>query len=179
MTDVVAHALVWVPVAVTVGVAMDRWAGWVHRSVWHGWLWSVHASHHRPRTGRFEANDVLAAVHAPPAIALILFGCVARAGVLREAAFGLGVGMTGFAAAYVLVHDGLVHGRLPLRALLRFRWIRAVVRAHGLHHRPGSDGTPYSLFFGPREVAHGKATLKQHAAPRSSAPPTIPSGSRG
>ena len=64
--------------AVTVG-AMDVWAAVLHRRFWHGPLWSIHRSHHAPRAGVFEKNDALSTLHAPIAIALILWGA-ARAG---------------------------------------------------------------------------------------------------
>jgi beta-carotene 3-hydroxylase len=59
--------------------------------------------------------------------------------------------MTAFGAAYLVVHDGLVHGRLPVRALLRLAPLRAIVRAHEEHHR-GRGGAPYGLLFGPWEL---------------------------
>ena len=39
-------------------------------------------------------RSVFAVLHVPPAIALILWGCLGPPGLLREAAFGLGLGMT-------------------------------------------------------------------------------------
>jgi len=160
---VISHAFIWVPVALVVAVAMDVWAGLLHGLVWHRVLWMVHRSHHTPRDGRFERNDVLAGLHAPPAIALILYGCAGPETVLREVAFGVGLGMTLFAVGYLIVHDGLVHGRLPVQGLARFRTLRRIARAHRAHHGEAS-GKPYSLFFGPTELRIATALKRARAA---------------
>jgi beta-carotene 3-hydroxylase len=154
-----AHpVLVWLPIAVCVFAAMDLWAALLHGRVWHGRLWFIHRSHHELRKGRFERNDALSFLHAPLAIALILYGCAARAGLAREVAFGVGLGMTAFGAGYTLVHDGLVHRRLPVQWLLSVPYLRAVVRAHRVHHAGVEGGPPYGLFFGPLELARHRFT---------------------
>jgi beta-carotene 3-hydroxylase len=155
MSPVVLRALVWVPVALFVAIAMDLWAALLHRRAWHGWLWTVHRSHHvqRRNGAHFEANDALSMLHAPVAITLILVGCCAAPGVAREVAFGVGAGMSFFGVAYLVVHDGLVHGRLPVAWLRRLPYLRKVARAHRVHHAGGAGGPPYGLFFGPWELA--------------------------
>jgi len=169
------HTMVWVPVAVVVAVAMDGWAGLIHGRVWHTALWRLHVSHHRTRPGRFEANDALSVSHAPIAIALILYGCRGTPGVARELAFGVGIGMSLFGVAYVLVHDGLVHGRLPVQALLSVPFVGGylgtVVRAHRIHHTGRAGGAPFSLFFGPWESGAVRERLTQHAATASARDP--------
>lgn len=152
-----AHALVWIPVALVVAVAMDVWAALLHGNVWHGWLWAIHRSHHAPHPGsgprpRLEANDALSLLHAPLAIALIVVGCVAEPTVGREIAFGAGVGMSAFGLGYLIVHDGLCHGRLPVGFLLRLRMVRGIVRAHRVHHTGTAGGAPFGFFFGVREL---------------------------
>src|SRR3712207_6170094 len=104
-------AAIWIPVSLGVAALMELWAGLLHGSFWHRVLWPVHRSHHQRRRGRFEANDALSALHAPIAIALILYGCRGAEGPLREVAFGVGIGMTMFGLAYLVVHDGFAHGR--------------------------------------------------------------------
>jgi beta-carotene 3-hydroxylase len=174
------RAAVWFPTAIVVAIAMDFWSAWLHGRVWHGRLWRVHRSHHRPRRGRFEANDALSALHAPIAVVLVLYGCRAAAGVNREMAFGAGVGMTLFGLAYVVVHDGLVHGRLPVGALERVPFLREVARAHRVHHTRGAGAPPFGLFFGPFELARhdrltrgttrGSARRRRPSAPRPTGP---------
>lgn len=55
-------------------VGMEFWARWAHRALWHASLWHMHESHHRPREGPFELNDVFAIINAVPAIALLSYG---------------------------------------------------------------------------------------------------------
>ena len=38
--------------------AMEGVAYAAHRWVMHGWGWFLHKSHHEPRTGAFELNDL-------------------------------------------------------------------------------------------------------------------------
>lgn len=153
--------MIWLLVAAVVAVLMEPWAAFLHGSFWHASLWRVHRSHHESRVGRFERNDLLAVVHAPIAIALIVWGAPGG-GILRDVAFGSGIGMTTFAVGYVVVHDGLVHGRLPVGFLLRSRHLRAIVRAHRVHHRTGA--APYGLFLGLRELRRASAARRRAAS---------------
>lgn len=108
--------------------AMEVVAAVTHRYVMHGFLWCWHRSHHEPRLGRFELNDLFAVVFAIPAILLIHAGVQGRPVLLAT-----GLGITAYGLAYLLVHDGFVHRRLPLPAA-RGRWLRRVVQSHRLHH---------------------------------------------
>lgn len=112
----------------------------------------MHRSHHRPRHGQFEANDWLSLLHAPIAIALILYGCRAAPCIGREIAFAIGIGMTLFGIAYVLIHDGMVHGRLPLARLRRLTYFRRVQECHEKHHTLQHKGVPYGFFLGALEI---------------------------
>jgi beta-carotene 3-hydroxylase len=151
--------LVWLLVGLPVAAMMEPWSAFVHGRVWHGPLWGWHRSHHEPRVGRFEKNDVFAVLHAPPAIAMILYGCLGAPGLLREVLFAVGLGMTAFGLSYSVVHDGLIHGRLPVAFLGRSRFFRRIVAAHEVHHVRGEE--PYGLFLGPAE-------LRRRAAKRGS-----------
>jgi beta-carotene 3-hydroxylase len=156
-------------VAVVVAVAMELWAGLLHGRLWHGVLWNMHGSHHRPRHGHFERNDALSGLHAPLAVAFILYGCVGAPSALREVLYGAGLGMTAFGVAYFVVHDGLVHGRLPVGFLKRFTYFRRVVEAHEAHHA-SAHAAPYGFFFGPAELARARRvprTAPAAVAPRS------------
>jgi hypothetical protein len=44
---------------------------WAHQALCHASLWHMHESHHRPREGPFELNDVFAIVNVVPAISLL------------------------------------------------------------------------------------------------------------
>ncbi|WP_231511677.1 sterol desaturase family protein [Chondromyces apiculatus] len=172
MTSTTATAL-WIGTALLTAVAMELWAALLHGRLWHGPLWSVHGSHHRRRKGAWERNDALSVLHAPLAMALILHGCLAVPGVTREIAFGVGIGMTLFGVAYVLVHDGLVHRRLPVAWLARIPYLARVRDAHLVHHR--TNAAPHGLFLGPWVVARLPAHLPRPLTPPSRTPAAGPS----
>ncbi len=152
--------------AVVVAGAMEPWARLLHGRIWHGALWSVHASHHAPRSGRFERNDVLSGLHAPIAMVLIIAGCQLVPSTWGAVMIGAGSGMTLFGLAYLVVHDGIVHKRLPVGFLAQLRYFKRVRAAHLVHHSRG--GVPYGLFRGPEELRASK-----RRAPAS--PPADPS----
>ena len=74
-------------VVVCVQVGMEFWARWAHRALWHASLWHMHESHHRPRDGPFELNDVFAIVNAVPAMSLLAYGFFNR-GLVPGLCFG-------------------------------------------------------------------------------------------
>ena len=156
MTGALQHLsglMVWLPVAALTAVWMEVWAALLHGRVWHGLLWAVHRSHHRRGEGRLEANDALSILHVPIAVALIVHGSMAG-GLGGDLSFGVGLGMTLFGVSYFVVHDGLIHGRLPVAVLARLSYFAAVKRAHEQHHRLGRG--PYGLFFGPWALARAR-----------------------
>ena len=169
--------LLGLAVALPVAAAMEPWARLLHGRVWHHALWRIHRSHHSHRRGRFEANDALSAAHAPIATALIMLGCNLH-GSASAISIGIGAGMTAFGVSYVIVHDGLVHGRLPVAFLSRFAWLRRIRDAHRIHHARGA--APYGLFLGPRELTRAPRArgVRPNAPPTSAPAPAAPPGRR-
>ncbi|KAI6672383.1 hypothetical protein NL676_000289 [Syzygium grande] len=139
--------------ALSVGAAvgMEFWARWAHRALWHASLWHMHESHHRPRDGPFELNDVFAIINAVPAIALLSYGFFHK-GLVPGLCFGAGLGITVFGMAYMFVHDGLVHRRFPVGPIADVPYFRRVASAHQIHHSDKFNGVPYGLFLGPKEL---------------------------
>uniref|UniRef100_A0A0C9QLN2 beta-carotene 3-hydroxylase n=1 Tax=Wollemia nobilis TaxID=56998 RepID=A0A0C9QLN2_9CONI len=137
--------------AVGAAVGMEFWARWAHRALWHASLWHMHESHHRPRDGPFELNDVFAIINAGPAIALLAYGFFNK-GLIPGLCFGAGLGITCFGMAYMFVHDGLVHRRFPVGPVAEVPYLQKVAAAHQLHHADKFDGVPYGLFLGPKEL---------------------------
>ena len=115
-----------------VGMEGVAWA--THRFLMHGSLWGLHRSHHAPRDGAFELNDLFAVFFAAPSMALIYWGTRHLWGAGHEwpPALWLGLGMTAYGIVYALFHDGLVHGRF--RSPLPLRLMKRLVQAHRLHH---------------------------------------------
>ena len=57
-------------------IGMELWAQYAHKALWHNFEpgWALHKSHHVPRIGPFEDNDVFAVINAIPAMGLCAFG---------------------------------------------------------------------------------------------------------
>ena len=106
---------------------IGAWA--VHRYIMHGWGWNWHQSHHRPRDGAFEKNDLYAVVFGGLAFGLILAGSAHRGPL-----YWIGLGVTLYGVLYFMLHDGLVHHRWPFRARPSNPYIQRLVQAHHLHH---------------------------------------------
>ena len=139
-------------------VGMEAWA--THRFLMHGPLWVIHRSHHEPRAGRFELNDLFAAYFALPSMALIAWGTANMwGGHAWGPALWLGLGMTAYGAVYAMFHDGLVHGRF--RSPLPLRLMKRLVQAHRLHHAVATrDGAVSFGFLWAPPVRRLKAQLK-------------------
>jgi beta-carotene 3-hydroxylase len=111
--------------------AMEAVAYAAHRWIMHGPGWFLHASHHRPRTGLFEANDWYAAIFALPSIALFWWGI----GLDHGAGFAwVGGGVAAYGAIYFGFHDVIVHRRIGHRYVPRSSYMKRIVQAHRLHH---------------------------------------------
>jgi beta-carotene 3-hydroxylase len=143
---------------------MDFWAAFLHGRLWHGPWWAWHRSHHTARKGFWEKNDAFSLLHAPLSMAVTIWGSWEPAvpSVPRSIGFGIGIGMALFGLAYIIVHDGVVHGRLPLRFMARWPVLRGIVRAHRVHHTGTRGGAPYGLFFGAWELR--RSLRSQHGA---------------
>lgn len=166
-------ALAWLaPALLFVGAfaTMEGIANLAHRHVMHGVLWCWHRSHHEPRRGALERNDLFALLFALPSIALIYAGVHGRPWALA-----IGLGMTAYGAAYLVFHDGIVHRRLPMPGV-GGRYLRRIVQAHHLHHalRTREHGLSFGFLWAPhpqalrhelrRRAAQARATRATRAA---------------
>ena len=114
----------------TVGL-MEGFAYVMHRWVMHGPGWFLHASHHRPRTGHWELNDLYFVIFALPSILLLLGGVQWGWGSWATA---VGAGIAAYGAIYLGFHDVIVHQRIPHRYVPRSAYMKRIVQAHRLHH---------------------------------------------
>jgi beta-carotene 3-hydroxylase len=119
--------------------AMEGVAYAAHRWVMHGPGWFLHASHHRERTGMFEANDWYAVIFAIPSILLFWWGI----GLGHGAGYAwVGGGIAAYGAIYFGFHDVIVHRRIAHRYVPRSSYMKRIVQAHRLHHAiEAKDGT--------------------------------------
>jgi beta-carotene 3-hydroxylase len=123
--------------SVLVLVVMEPLTALTHRWVMHGGGWGWHRSHHRPSTGRFEANDLYPVVFAGLTIAVLCVGVFGGVHVLVP----VGIGVTAYGAAYLLLHDVAIHRRLPV--WVPGRLLDPWRRAHAVHHR--HNDAPYGF----------------------------------
>jgi beta-carotene 3-hydroxylase len=112
-------------------IGMEGFAYVAHRWVMHGPGWFLHASHHRTRSGMFEANDLYAVIFAIPSIVLLLGGV--QLGWWPGYAW-IGAGIAAYGAIYFGFHDVIVHQRVRHRYVARSRYMKRIVQAHRLHH---------------------------------------------
>jgi beta-carotene 3-hydroxylase len=108
---------------------MEGFAWFTHKHVMHGFMWVWHRSHHEPRTGTFELNDLFAVVFAAPAIIAIYFGVHGVPLLLP-----IGLGITAYGAVYAMFHDGLAHQRYPTPLSAKSPFWKRLVQAHRIHH---------------------------------------------
>ncbi|NIJ15723.1 sterol desaturase family protein [Sphingobium vermicomposti] len=115
--------------------AMEGFAYVMHRWVMHGPGWFLHASHHRPRPGMWEANDLYFVIFALPSILLLLGGVQWDWGSWATAC---GAGIAAYGMIYLGFHDIIVHRRMTHRYVPRSRYMKRIVQAHRLHHAVGT-----------------------------------------
>jgi beta-carotene 3-hydroxylase len=122
-------------------VAMELFSYLVHRFVYHGFAWFIHKSHHMPRKGIFEWNDIFPVVFASITAPFVIYA-VGPSGSLELSALAFGI--TAYGLVYFFVHDLYAHRRMK-RLRLRIPFLRTLKQAHAMHHRYG--GEPYGLLF--------------------------------
>jgi beta-carotene 3-hydroxylase len=139
MSDWLFYAAVFFAVLFTMeGVA------WVtHKYAMHGFLWFLHKSHHEPRKGAWELNDVFGLFFASISIGFMAWS-VQLGGPLWALFAGLGI--MAYGAVYFFAHDMLVHNRGGLRLNPRKGYLARLYQAHRLHH--AVDGKAGCVSFG-------------------------------
>lgn len=149
--------------------AMEGFAYVMHRWVMHGPGWFLHASHHRPRIGRWEANDLYFVIFAMPSILLLLGGVQWGWGNWATAC---GAGIAAYGMIYLGFHDIIVHRRVAHRYVPRSAYMKRIVQAHRLHH--AVEGRRHCVSFGflvaprpdmlKRKLASGEGAVFRAAA---------------
>ena len=147
--------------ALTFGMVlfMEGFAWATHKYVMHSWGWGWHKSHHEPRNGPLEKNDLYALCFA--AVVIFLFA----AGMWVEWLWWAALGITIYGAIYFFVHDMLVHERFGLRWVPRRGYFKRLQQAHRIHHAVKSrDGAVSFGFLFARAPRSLKAELRKRAS---------------
>lgn len=116
---------------------MEFVAWFTHKYIMHKIGWYFHKDHHfKPdtHTSFFEKNDVFFLVFALPAMVLIMIGFLFQ----KYFALDLGIGITLYGLTYFIIHEIVIHQRLPVTKKIKGRYINALIKAHQAHHHPKS-----------------------------------------
>jgi len=136
-------------VAIAALVLMEPLTALLHRVVFHGFGMGWHRSHHEPPQGVLEANDLFPVVFGTATVLLLSIGVWVGGGSVLVP---VGIGVTAYGAAYLVVHDVVIHRRLPWPSIPD-RVGRRLRAAHNVHHLYG--GAPFGFLAPvvPRELA--------------------------
>ena len=141
--------------AVAALVLMEPLTAVLHRVVFHGFGMGWHRSHHAPPRRALEANDLYPVTFGAATIVLLAVGVWVGGG---SALVPIGIGITAYGAAYLVVHDVVIHRRLPWPTIPDRVGAR-IRAAHNVHHL--YSGPPFG-FLAPvvprRLVAQARAT---------------------
>ncbi len=114
-------------------IAMEAVAWSTHKYVMHGFLWSLHRDHHQPERGQvLQRNDLFFLIFATPGIILLYLGAMSGWETWHGWA---GAGITLYGLAYFLVHEVVIHRRLPNSPKNVPSYLAALRRAHAIHHK--------------------------------------------
>ena len=152
-------------IALGVFFLMEGVAWWTHRYIMHGslgWVW--HRSHHEPREGMFEVNDLYGVLGAVLGTGLFVIAMVLQSWPIQAVA----TGVTLYGIAYAFVHDGLVHQRWPFNWVPRNGYARRLIQAHKLHHavQTREGAVSFGFVFAP-DPHRLSAILKARRAERA------------
>lgn len=126
----------------------------VHRFIFHGLLWKIHQSHHKPAHGLFELNDIFSLFFSAVSIYLMYRGLGTP---LHSTSFALGTGIAIYGVLYFIIHDLFAHKRfVPFKSDSKI--MRLIRSAHQRHHQSvDKEGQePYGLFLFPYDKYNKK-----------------------
>jgi beta-carotene 3-hydroxylase len=117
-----------------------------HKHVMHGFGWGWHRSHHLSvRKASWERNDLYAVVFAAATIVLFVLGDN------HAPLWWIALGVSLYGLLYGLLHDVLIHKRLPHKWHPRNRYIQRLMTAHYLHHatKTRKGGISFGFLYAP------------------------------
>ncbi|NND33342.1 MAG: beta-carotene hydroxylase [Saprospiraceae bacterium] len=130
-------------------IVMEGVTWFVHKYVMHGFLWVLHKDHHKKdHDHTLERNDAFFLIFGIPGFLLCLFG--AQAG-LDAPLLWIGLGITCYGFAYLLVHDLFIHQRLKILRKTENPYLLGLRRAHKMHHKHlgKEDGECFGMLWVP------------------------------
>ena len=114
----------------------------VHKFIMHGFLWNLHKDHHVVDHNKFfQKNDYFFLIFAIPSIILIFIGFENL-----TIGFFIGLGIALYGLAYFIIHEIIIHRRLPPPKKTKSKYIKAIRKAHKIHHK--NQGKHNGVNFG-------------------------------
>ena len=105
------------------------WA--THKYIMHGFLWVLHKDHHQVDKNKvLQKNDLFFLIFAIPSIILIFLGYENFSYL-----FFIGLGIALYGLAYFIVHEVIIHRRLPPPSKTNSKYIKAIRKPHKIHHK--------------------------------------------
>jgi beta-carotene 3-hydroxylase len=107
------------------------WA--THKFVMHGFLWHLHADHHKKDHYNFlERNDTFFLIFAVPSMILFITGSILG---LHTPWLWIGLGILLYGIAYFFVHEVFIHQRIKWLRKTSNPYFLAIRKAHKVHHK--------------------------------------------
>lgn len=124
-------------------IIMECFSWLIHKYLFHGPLWFLHKSHHQPKRGFFEWNDLFAIFFAILSLYLMYTDLEKF-----KFKFFAGLGITIYGFIYFIIHDWFVHRRLKTFKSNN-SYLRAIRKAHKIHHKNmgKENGSAFGLLF--------------------------------
>tara|TARA_B110000438_G_C15658806_1_gene582925 strand:+ start:401 stop:841 length:441 start_codon:yes stop_codon:yes gene_type:complete len=128
-------------------LAMEFVAWFTHKYIMHGMLWNVHLDHHQvDKNKKLQKNDYFFLIFALPSMAFIILGSINSNYFLF-----IGIGIALYGLAYFIVHEIIIHQRIKIFRNTNSKYIRAIKRAHKIHHKniEKEDGESFGMLIVP------------------------------
>ena len=111
---------------------MEFMAWFSHKFIMHGFLWSLHADHHKKdHDSWFERNDAFFIFYA---VVSMFFFFLWQNKILASG-LAIGLGIFAYGLTYFFVHDIFIHQRFKLFRNANNKYARALRRVHKMHHK--------------------------------------------
>ena len=125
---------------------MEFMAWFTHKFVMHGLLWYLHKDHHQVEPGFFEKNDSFFLIFAIPSAYCYVTGLM-----YHDLRLYIGIGISLYGFAYFIIHEIIIHQRFKLWSRLDNRYVKAIRRAHKIHHKylGKEDGENFGMLIVP------------------------------
>ena len=125
---------------------MEFMAWFTHKFVMHGLLWFLHKDHHQVEPGFFEKNDSFFLIFAIPSAYCYVTGLM-----YHDFRLYIGIGISLYGFAYFIIHEIIIHQRFKLWSRLDNRYVKAIRRAHKIHHKylGKEDGENFGMLIVP------------------------------